>query len=211
MKIIFLFGSSQRVLPYFASHATCCQIGYGFQGFLSRTGLIGNSYLPLTEALTHLTHSQFIWLVHLYMIIFSLNFLITIFVFFVHSAASPRRKAQYYVYCKTCKSVTPGKLRVRCSVCKEGAIVLQQVATQLFKSVFRNKDLLNLHFKIEILQVSSTLYTFTYCVKKLFYYYYNCYYFFYYNYYNYYYYYYYYYYDHHHYLIVTYSMAFKLF
>ena len=81
MEIILLFGSSQRVLPYFASLATCCQIGYGFQGFLSRTGLIGNSYLPLTEALTHLIHSQFIWLVHLYMIIFSLNFLITVFVF----------------------------------------------------------------------------------------------------------------------------------
>ncbi|XP_020622869.1 E3 ubiquitin-protein ligase parkin-like [Orbicella faveolata] len=42
------------------------------------------------------------------------------------AAASPQRQAQYYVYCKTCKTVTPGKLRVCCSICKEGAIVLQQ-------------------------------------------------------------------------------------
>ncbi|KAJ7385657.1 regulation of intralumenal vesicle formation [Desmophyllum pertusum] len=40
--------------------------------------------------------------------------------------ASAQRQAQYFVYCKTCKLVTPGKLRVRCSTCKEGAMVLQQ-------------------------------------------------------------------------------------
>ena len=105
----------------------------------------GNSYLPLTvhRALTHLTHSQLISLVHLYVITFSISFYNYHLCFFlVHSAASPQRKAQYYVYCKTCKSVTPGKLRVRCSLCREGAMVLHQVATQLFKSVFRNKDLL---------------------------------------------------------------------
>lgn len=41
--------------------------------------------------------------------------------------ASAQRQAQYFVYCKTCKLVTPGKLRVRCSTCREGAMVLQQV------------------------------------------------------------------------------------
>ncbi|XP_078375582.1 E3 ubiquitin-protein ligase parkin-like [Oculina patagonica] len=42
------------------------------------------------------------------------------------AGASAQRQAQYFVYCKTCKLVTPGKLRVRCSACKEGAMVLQQ-------------------------------------------------------------------------------------
>ena len=45
--------------------------------------------------------------------------------FFVASA-SPRQ-AQYFVYCKTCKDITPGKLRVCCSRCNEGAMVLYQV------------------------------------------------------------------------------------
>lgn len=40
--------------------------------------------------------------------------------------APSQRQTQYFVYCKTCKEVTPGKLRVCCSLCKEGAIVLQQ-------------------------------------------------------------------------------------
>ncbi|KAK6169231.1 hypothetical protein SNE40_020319 [Patella caerulea] len=32
-------------------------------------------------------------------------------------------KCQYYVYCKICKSLKPGKLRVKCSTCHEGAFV----------------------------------------------------------------------------------------
>ena len=40
----------------------------------------------------------------------------------------PKRKAQYFVYCKSvCKDITPGKLRVCCSRCNEGAMVLYQV------------------------------------------------------------------------------------
>ncbi|XP_068757054.1 E3 ubiquitin-protein ligase parkin-like isoform X2 [Montipora capricornis] len=39
----------------------------------------------------------------------------------------PKRKAQYFVYCKSvCKDITPGKLRVCCSRCNEGAMVLYQ-------------------------------------------------------------------------------------
>lgn len=31
-------GSKEEVLPFFASQAICCRMGYGFQGFLSRIG-----------------------------------------------------------------------------------------------------------------------------------------------------------------------------
>ncbi|XP_048577722.1 E3 ubiquitin-protein ligase parkin isoform X2 [Nematostella vectensis] len=36
------------------------------------------------------------------------------------------KKAMYYVYCRQCKSAQPGKLRVCCSSCKEGTLVLKQ-------------------------------------------------------------------------------------
>ena len=34
---------------------------------------------------------------------------------------------QYYVYCKSCDSVEPGKLRVRCKSCQDSGIVLNKV------------------------------------------------------------------------------------
>lgn len=40
---------------------------------------------------------------------------------------SGARRVQYYVYCRECKGVQPGKLRVRCSTCKEDTLVLNQV------------------------------------------------------------------------------------
>ncbi|CAB4031840.1 E3 ubiquitin- ligase parkin-like [Paramuricea clavata] len=36
------------------------------------------------------------------------------------------RQSYFYVYCKTCKRLTQGKLRCRCSSCKEGSFVLTQ-------------------------------------------------------------------------------------
>ncbi|XP_067049537.1 E3 ubiquitin-protein ligase parkin-like isoform X2 [Acropora muricata] len=43
------------------------------------------------------------------------------------ASGASQRKAQYFVYCKSpCKDITPGKLRVCCSRCKEGAMVLYQ-------------------------------------------------------------------------------------
>jgi len=42
------------------------------------------------------------------------------------AASASQRRAQYFVYCKTCKDITPGKLRVCCSRCNEGAMVLCQ-------------------------------------------------------------------------------------
>ncbi|KXJ11382.1 E3 ubiquitin-protein ligase parkin [Exaiptasia diaphana] len=39
---------------------------------------------------------------------------------------SAARPAQYYVYCRECKGVKPGKLRVGCTMCKEGTLVLNQ-------------------------------------------------------------------------------------
>jgi len=42
------------------------------------------------------------------------------------AASASQRRAQYFVYCKTCKDITPGKLRVCCSRCNEGAMVLDQ-------------------------------------------------------------------------------------
>lgn len=43
------------------------------------------------------------------------------------ASGASQHKAQYFVYCKsTCKDITPGKLRVCCSRCKEGAMVLYQ-------------------------------------------------------------------------------------
>lgn len=42
-------------------------------------------------------------------------------------ASASQRQAQYFVYCRTCKDITPGKLRVCCSSCNEGAMVLYQV------------------------------------------------------------------------------------
>lgn len=35
-----------------------------------------------------------------------------------------KTKAQFYVYCSTCNDLKMGKLRVRCSACKSGAITL---------------------------------------------------------------------------------------
>lgn len=35
-----------------------------------------------------------------------------------------KTKAQFYIYCNTCFDLKMGKLRVRCSSCKSGAIVL---------------------------------------------------------------------------------------
>ena len=34
---------------------------------------------------------------------------------------------QFYVYCKICQSLEPGKLRVRCVKCLEGGVILEQV------------------------------------------------------------------------------------
>ncbi|XP_067674442.1 E3 ubiquitin-protein ligase parkin-like [Haliotis asinina] len=35
-------------------------------------------------------------------------------------------KNQYYVYCKECRSIQPGKLRVKCAMCQDGAFVLSR-------------------------------------------------------------------------------------
>ncbi|KAK3748802.1 hypothetical protein QZH41_016024, partial [Actinostola sp. cb2023] len=43
----------------------------------------------------------------------------------------PGKSVHYYVYCRQCKSVQPGKLRVRCSTCKEGTLVLNQASLRL--------------------------------------------------------------------------------
>lgn len=37
---------------------------------------------------------------------------------------SDRTKAQFYVYCNVCEDLRIGKLRVRCSSCKSGAIIV---------------------------------------------------------------------------------------
>ena len=47
--------------------------------------------------------------------------------FYYFEASATQRQTQYFVYCKTCKDITPGKLRVCCSRCSEGAMVLYQV------------------------------------------------------------------------------------
>ncbi|XP_028417473.1 E3 ubiquitin-protein ligase parkin-like isoform X3 [Dendronephthya gigantea] len=36
------------------------------------------------------------------------------------------KQSFFFVYCKTCKKLTQGKLRCRCSNCKEGSFVLSQ-------------------------------------------------------------------------------------
>ncbi|XP_028417272.1 uncharacterized protein LOC114541668 [Dendronephthya gigantea] len=36
------------------------------------------------------------------------------------------KQSFFFVYCKTCKKLTRGKLRCRCSNCKEGSFVLSQ-------------------------------------------------------------------------------------
>ena len=46
---------------------------------------------------------------------------------YISASANQPRRASYFVYCKTCKDITPGKLRVCCSRCHEGAMVLYQV------------------------------------------------------------------------------------
>lgn len=33
----------------------------------------------------------------------------------------------FYVYCKSCKSVRPGKLRVRCQSCRQATLTLSRV------------------------------------------------------------------------------------
>ncbi|PVD28369.1 hypothetical protein C0Q70_10956 [Pomacea canaliculata] len=35
-------------------------------------------------------------------------------------------KDQYFVYCKLCREVKPGRLRVKCSICGDGAILVQE-------------------------------------------------------------------------------------
>lgn len=37
------------------------------------------------------------------------------------------KQSYFYVYCKSCKRLTRGKLRCRCASCKEGSFVLMQV------------------------------------------------------------------------------------
>nr|AYE88925.1 E3 ubiquitin-protein ligase parkin [Clarias batrachus] len=44
-----------------------------------------------------------------------------------HTQTEPRPHSTFYVFCKTlCKSVQPGKLRVRCRKCKQGTLTLSR-------------------------------------------------------------------------------------
>ncbi|XP_053088872.1 E3 ubiquitin-protein ligase parkin isoform X1 [Pangasianodon hypophthalmus] len=44
-----------------------------------------------------------------------------------HTQTGPKPHSTFYVYCKTvCKSVQPGKLRVRCRTCKQGTLTLSR-------------------------------------------------------------------------------------
>lgn len=41
----------------------------------------------------------------------------------------PKPHSTFYVFCKTvCKSIQPGKLRVRCRTCKQGTLTLSRVS-----------------------------------------------------------------------------------
>ena len=46
---------------------------------------------------------------------------------FLNSVCEPKPRLQFYVYCKTCQDVQPGKLRVCCAECKQGTLVLTEV------------------------------------------------------------------------------------
>ncbi|XP_052243017.1 E3 ubiquitin-protein ligase parkin-like [Dreissena polymorpha] len=42
------------------------------------------------------------------------------------SETSDSKRYNYYVYCKQCKDLQAGKLRVRCHTCRQGAIILSK-------------------------------------------------------------------------------------
>ena len=46
---------------------------------------------------------------------------------FVAACEESKPRLQFYVYCKTCQDVQPGKLRVCCAECKQGTLVLTKV------------------------------------------------------------------------------------
>lgn len=47
---------------------------------------------------------------------------------FMVGSTEPKPHSTFYVFCKTvCKSVQPGKLRVRCRTCKQGTLTLSRV------------------------------------------------------------------------------------
>lgn len=43
---------------------------------------------------------------------------------FISDFPSEITKAHFYVFCPTCKSLKPGKIRVRCHFCKGGAFTV---------------------------------------------------------------------------------------
>ena len=50
------------------------------------------------------------------------------------SVSEEKPRLQFYVYCKTCFDVQPGKLRVCCADCKQGTLVLRKVWHQYMYS-----------------------------------------------------------------------------
>ena len=55
--------------------------------------------------------------------------------------AKQRIKANFFVYCNECNDLNAGKLRVRCSQCKEGSIIISR-EPQKWEDVL-NKDMIN--------------------------------------------------------------------
>ena len=62
----------------------------------------------------------------------------------IHTDAhAPPHPDRFYVYCKRpCNQMRPGKLRVRCSLCKDGGFVLQRVWLTAHICVFVKCDVL---------------------------------------------------------------------